>query len=93
MKQRRTVYVIENMRNGRIYVGCTIDVRARWATHRRALRRNYHVNRHLQADWRRYGEEAFAWHIVTDLPCAPRQAEARLILELCAVAYNTSAFV
>jgi hypothetical protein len=47
---------------------------ARWAEHRRRLRRDAHVNKHLQQAWIRYGEENFEFIVVEYVkrPCLLR---------------------
>lgn len=49
----------QEQENGKVYVGSTIDLALRWATHKTNLRRGRHANSHLQFAWQKYGEEAF----------------------------------
>jgi len=58
------VYAIRNLRNGRGYVGQSCRVESRLLSHLRALRRGTHINRHLQATFRKYGEGAFEFRTV-----------------------------
>jgi hypothetical protein len=53
------VYQIRCKRNGKIYVGSAVNLRARWDTHRRDLRKGFHHNPYLQHAWDRYGESDF----------------------------------
>ncbi len=50
------VYQIRCKRNGKIYIGSAVNLRARWDTHRRALRKGSHHNPYLQHAWKLYGE-------------------------------------
>jgi GIY-YIG catalytic domain len=53
------VYQIRCKRNGKIYIGSAVNLRARWDTHRRDLRRGLHHNLYLQHAWDRCGESDF----------------------------------
>jgi hypothetical protein len=53
------VYQIRCKSNGKIYVGSAVNLRARWDTHRRDLRRGLHHNPYLQRAWDRCGESGF----------------------------------
>lgn len=58
------IYAIINKVNGKLYVGSAIDLKNRWAVHRRALRGNFHHSPRLQNAWNKYGEEAFEFHVL-----------------------------
>lgn len=59
------VYVIRNLKNGKMYVGSTINsFNSRWNTHKRLLKRNRHPNSHLQAAYNKYSKEFFVFQIV-----------------------------
>jgi group I intron endonuclease len=53
------IYAIRNTVNGKIYVGSTVNVRARLVYHRSFLNRGKHVNQKLQRAWIKYGSAAF----------------------------------
>ncbi len=58
-------YKIENLVNGKIYVGGAYkSFTKRWNAHKQALRRNAHPNRHLQRAWNKYGESSFKFSIL-----------------------------
>lgn len=60
-----TIYKIENLVNGKVYVGQTIkDPYRRMQTHLVCLRGRYHINRHLQNAFNKYGEDSFAFEIM-----------------------------
>ncbi len=58
------VYQIRCLITGQIYIGSAVYMLARWAEHRRRLRRGVHVNQHLQQAWNKYGEENFEFTVV-----------------------------
>jgi group I intron endonuclease len=64
MKAISGVYAITNTVNGKRYVGSAVNMRCRWASHRRELRANKHGNKYLQNAWNKYGEAAFDFTIV-----------------------------
>ena len=60
------VYLIRNRVSGKVYVGKSVDVISRWATHKGTLRRGCHHNPHLQQSWDYYGPEAFEFEILME---------------------------
>ena len=67
-EQPACVYQIVNKQNGRIYVGETTQGELRWKSHLTYLRGGYHDNSNLQEDFNKFGEEAFEWSIIKELP-------------------------
>ena len=65
-KGRAGVYAIVNLDDGygTAYVGSSVKLWERWISHKSRLRRNKHVNLHLQSACNRYGIEAFAFHVL-----------------------------
>lgn len=61
---RQGVYMIRCTPNGRVYVGSSIDTKARFREHRRALRLGRHHSRLLQRAWSKYGEAAFEFSLI-----------------------------
>lgn len=62
---KRGVYKIENLKNGKLYIGSTImTFIKRLSHHISLLRANKHKNKHLQNAWNKYGEESFKFEIV-----------------------------
>lgn len=58
------VYQILNTKNGKRYIGVSIDCRRRWKQHTRKLNSNTHENVHLQNAWNKYGQCSFEFSTV-----------------------------
>ncbi len=72
------IYKIENVINGKVYIGSTDrDFRFRKAEHYHQLRRSKHHSIYLQNAWNKYGEENFIFAIVqfTENPDHTHQME------------------
>lgn len=61
------IYKITCTANGKFYIGSTVNVRQRWARHRKELRTGTHKNKNMQASWNKYGENAFHFGIVEEV--------------------------
>jgi group I intron endonuclease len=53
------IYKIENLQNGKCYIGSAVNLRLRLNNHRTRLNCNLHKNAHLQSAWNKYGSDAF----------------------------------
>jgi group I intron endonuclease len=62
------IYSITNTVNGKVYIGSSADVDNRWSQHTKELRGNRHKNRHLQFAWNKYGESAFKFELIKEVP-------------------------
>ena len=60
------IYCIENLVNGKKYVGQSIDIFKRFRSHKNKLRTHEHANGHLQNAWDKYGEENFKFYILEE---------------------------
>jgi group I intron endonuclease len=58
------IYKIENIINGKIYIGSSIDIDRRIKRHKNDLTKNKHVNIHLQRDFNKYGIEYYSFECV-----------------------------
>jgi group I intron endonuclease len=63
------VYCIENIENGKRYIGKGNNIRRRLAEHKKDLRKNNHKNDHLQKSWNKYGETHFIFYILEYCSC------------------------
>lgn len=58
------IYAIRHLASDRIYIGSAVNFFKRWKSHRDGFRKESHCNQHLQAAWKKYGEDAFAFEVV-----------------------------
>jgi group I intron endonuclease len=64
----RGIYKIINVVNNKFYVGSAVDLKRRKTRHFSELRNNRHSNGRLQNSWNKYGEQAFVFVVVEELP-------------------------
>lgn len=60
------IYMIHNKINNKVYIGQTVDIDNRWMQHRSRLRCQNHENKHLQAAYNLYGEDAFEYVLLEE---------------------------
>jgi group I intron endonuclease len=58
------IYKIENIINGKIYIGSSTQLIRRFKTHKERLLKNKHANIILQRSWNKYDEKAFIFTII-----------------------------
>jgi group I intron endonuclease len=63
-KRQAGVFQIRNTRNGKVLLGSSADLHGPFNKHRFMLTYGSHKNERLQADWKAYGAEAFAFEIL-----------------------------
>ena len=61
------IYKIINILNNKFYVGSAVDLKRRKTRHFSELRKGNHKNGHLQAAWKKYGEQAFIFVVVEEV--------------------------
>src|SRR5690625_5233080 len=65
--KKRTIYVIENINNNKMYIGMTINLERRIIDHFTKLNTGKHVNRLLQEDYIKYGRKSFVYRPLTEV--------------------------
>lgn len=58
------VYQILNVKNGKSYVGKSVQIKGRWAIHKWTLSAGTHHSKYLQNSWKKYGSEAFEFRVI-----------------------------
>lgn len=58
------VYSITNIKNGKVYIGSSKNIKERWWQHKYELKLNKHSNEHLQRSYNKYGEDAFKFQVI-----------------------------
>lgn len=88
------IYKIQNLVNGKYYIGSSDRVYRRWRHHLTRLRNGTHENPHLQNAWRKYGESAFQFSILKSVDSLHLLEEEQLFLNECKlqtdISYNIS---
>jgi len=62
------IYKITNLITSQIYIGSSVNVRRRMMKHRSTLKRGVHHSKRLQNSWNKYGESAFSFELLKDIP-------------------------
>lgn len=58
------IYKITCLTTNKSYIGQSVSIKRRWATHKRELAKNIHYNTYLQNAYNKYGKENFTYEIL-----------------------------
>lgn len=58
------VYIIKNLINNKVYVGGSVNIKARFIKHRTELKNRIHSNKYLTEDYHNYGFSNFEFTII-----------------------------
>jgi hypothetical protein len=67
MKYKIGVFQIRNKRNGKVFIGSSLDLTAIWYAQKLQLDVGMHESSGLQEDWRKYGPENFVYEIIEEI--------------------------
>lgn len=62
--QKPGIYIIKNIVTNKVYIGSSTNISVRISSHKNSLKRNKHVNFHLQSSYNKYGIENFLYEII-----------------------------
>lgn len=60
------IYKIENLINGKVYIGQTTWLKKRLNAHKNLLKKGEHPNTYLQRSWDKYGEDCFIIEVLEE---------------------------
>ena len=61
------VFQIRNLKNGKVFIGSSLDLVASWNSQRFQLNAGLHQNSKLQKEWNELGAENFNYEIVSEI--------------------------
>ena len=80
IEKKPCIYMIQNVKNGKVYIGSSINGNKRYREHLYDLKRGDHRSSRLQNSFNRYGSEAFVFIVLKYTERENlREEEARLI--------------
>lgn len=62
------IYKITCLANNKSYIGQSVSIKRRWATHQRELVNGVHYNQYLQNAYNKYGKDSFTYEILELCP-------------------------
>lgn len=65
------IFQVRNMVNGKVFISKSTDLPGLINRHRFELQMGGHMNKELQADWKEFGPDCFAFEVLDEL--APRE--------------------
>lgn len=76
------IYKITCVPTGECYIGQSVCIARRWATHKRELKNNVHYNIHLQRAYNLYGEKNFTYEILEQCPAKKLDERERFYISM-----------
>ena len=61
------VFQIKNVRNNKVLIDYSIDMKSKWNRHKMELKFGNHRNKNFQKDWNEYGEDNFVFDVLSEL--------------------------
>lgn len=62
------IYKITNIKNNKVYIGSSKNIEIRFKAHLSRLNGNYHINKHLQSAYNKYGNKNFKFEVIKLVP-------------------------
>lgn len=66
MNRISAVYAIRNIKNGKMYIGQSVNIASRWAHHKSDLKAGRSGNKYLQREYDAYGADKFEYLILEE---------------------------
>ena len=76
------IYCITCKETNEKYIGQSVSIKRRWATHKRELKENKHYNKHLQARYNEYGKNSFTYEILELCPAEKLNEREKFYIKL-----------
>ena len=76
------IYKITCVDTGECYIGQSVSIARRWATHKRELRLGIHYNKHLQRTYNKYGKDSFTYEILEQCPASKLNEREQFYIKL-----------
>lgn len=76
------IYKITCLSTNEIYIGQSIAIARRLATHKRELKNGTHYNKHLQKTYDKYGKESFTYEILEQCPSTKLNEREKFYIQL-----------
>lgn len=71
------VYRIKNLKNGKVFVSSSMNIKKAWNSERFKLKSDFYVNPELHKDWKEFGEENFEFSVLDILETEEGMDERR----------------
>lgn len=60
------IYEIRNTKNGKVYIGSSVNIEKRWYDHSRNLEQGIHQNSYLQRSYNKWGKDAYKFTVLEE---------------------------